>query len=824
MDFHPAAKTLNLNFPPRCVWARRRANPASLCSLSSTPQTKDNGGSCTNPVAIDVVFKSGIDYAFAMGIPRLTSFVDNTFTGWQREEIKGNLIIDGFSLCYSLYSFDWSHGGQFPEYGDKAAVFFNSLYRSGITPIVVMDGIDYKEEKTQTLVKRRNDCFKLIHKHTANTQKRNIETVVDGILPTPAKLVFIMVMMDLRVKFIFADGEADECIHQLSNAYSCPVLSSDSDFLMYRLRSGYIPFNRFHWEASPVNAEVFYYRAFCEQFGFKDENLRLIIPAVAGNDFLPAIDSNRFMSHVAKKVAIEPKGLHRLVSLVKYIETYDSLEQFCEKVGSMTFLEESERQQLQTNCAEMQRVYDSDSVISLEKMSRKTELLAFNSEPIPDWVLKHFREGNLNSFAISTMVVGKTLPHIFVDNSTIPSCVLASLPIRQFIYGLTGLSLVTEYYRENLELSSRGVHAQDSINGRPLPSLSLIPTLSPAERENLLYLMLGCDEHIFHGLSPRWKLVIAVTLFWIRHVHPPHQLIYALILCFVVCSTCPQELYRMRSQFFIPIEFRRSPFWMQPLHAFAQWQSAYMDTVCLNQLLMMPLRSPSPARLYDGKLAMFFSHPDNGDHLVAMLPIDHTLYRTLTGILIPRQQQQQHAGSSRARAYPPPPASQPHPSQPHPPPPPPHSQDQRQQQKHKPSSNQPPRFQNMSATTRGQQGHGRRGGGGGGRGGGSGGKDKIGEPIRDQQRSRHSGNGFRGRERGRGRGTGGRENQGQIKNAPAPAKDTSVKKGHRGPARGASGKLTQAIAEVPKFTHENRYASLGDEEDSDDAGSNSASD
>ena len=754
-----------------------------------------------------------------MGIPRLTSFVDNAFTGWQREEVAGNLIIDGYSMCYSLYSFDWSHGGQYPEYRDKVTHFFISLSQSGITPIVVMDGIDYKEEKTATILRRRSEVVKTIHKHTANMQKRNIEAVVDNVLPSLAISVFFLVMTNLKVKFIVADGEGDTWIYQLANAYACPVLSSDSDFLMFKLRAGYIPFNRFHWEASPINAEVFYYRAFCEQFNFKDESVRLLIPAIVGNDFITAVDPLKFTSHIARKVSMETKGLNRLNNVVKYVQLYQSLWDFVSQIDLLLCLENDEKRRLRENCRAAQELYDSEDVTSLEKMANFTDLRAFNSESLPDWVLKQFREGNFSSTFMEALVVGKAMLDVHVDNTAITSCVNASLSIRQFMYGLTGSSLVTEFCRQGLEIVGKGIHSSDSINGHPLPSLDRIPTMSPVIREQLLCSMLGGDFHMLQSLPPCWKLVMAATMFWWQHASPPPHLVKALILSFMVCATCPYETPKMRSEFFIPVAFRRSANWMPPLHMFSQWQSIYGDTMALNQLLMLPLVSMSPAQLYDGKLAMFFALPENGDHLVAMLPINHQLYAELVGTIIPFS-----------------------PFVPVPPPQPP-----RMVAKMPPPprrSNQPPRFQNAAAKGRGadgdsgwvSRGGGRGGGGGRGRGGEGGGRG------RGRRRSSSSGSDRGGqnqpkdspeqrnlelKDSNRGQETRGRGNN--ARRAPgsnqvlAQANYSGGKgaRGARGQSRGGSGggrgvgapRGKVVLSTPPKFAHANRYAALEDEED-----------
>lgn len=736
-----------------------------------------------------------------MGIPRFTSFVDNNFTGWQREEIKGNLVIDGFSLCYNLYSYDWSQGGQYPEYRDKAAEFFNSLTKSGITPIVVLDGVDYKEEKVDTVMKRRNNAVRTVQKHTSCNQRRQREVLVDGVLPPLTYRVFLMVMIELNIKFIVADGEGDTSIFELANTYSCPVLSKDSDFLMYKLKGGYIPLNRFHWEASPINGEVYYYQAFCSQMKYCDTDLRLIIPAIVGNDFLTPVDSDAFIAYMSSKSSVNGRGHHhqRLSVITCYIRQFESLDHFIVNIQSIPCLGKNDKETLHKNCTLVRDTYDSEKTTTLEKLNKTTELLAFNSEELPEWILKQFRTGNL--YCMEALVLGKNLLDIFIDDALGPSCVQASVLIRQFIYGLTGFSLVTEICRERHQLVGKGVHANTTTYSRALPSLSQIPSLHVSEREHLFYSMLGCtDDPMLLQLHGYWKLVMAATKFWVRHCSPsPHQ-IKSLILNFVVYASCPEEVQNMHVQFEIPLPFVRSPQWIPLLHVFSQWQSVYGDAISLNQLLMLPFEPVSPARLYDGRLVMFFAYPENEDFLAGRLPIDHKLYSELVEVVLPRA----HRGSQPKRGA---------------------------------GSNmdQPPRFRGQSSSlpsTRGGRGlhhHQGRGRGGHIYGGQNTSREQV-EQGRSQKeeanwRSRGSSGGRnyaatvggRGQVHGHGKGS---RNDAEHGTGHARGSGSRSTRGQQRPSKGSTSRNSSARAQVrtseqPKFAHANRFSSLVDDSVSD---------
>ena len=55
------------------------------------------------------------------------------------------------------------HGGQYSEYRLGVLQYFHTLQQADIRPIVVFDGIDYKQEKTEETFRRRSERIREIH-------------------------------------------------------------------------------------------------------------------------------------------------------------------------------------------------------------------------------------------------------------------------------------------------------------------------------------------------------------------------------------------------------------------------------------------------------------------------------------------------------------------------------------------------------------------------------------------------------------------------------------------------------------------------------------
>ena len=245
-----------------------------------------------------------------MGIPKLSTFVDHTFTKWQHRAITANekLVIDGNSICYQLYDCDWTRGGSYRKFYDTVTTFFQALLASKIEPIVIIDGIN-EEKKIETTRSRRESSIKMIKEWQKNGR------VHPYLLPLLAKEVFLDALQDLEIELCVVDGEADREIAAVANFYRCPILAEDSDFFMFNIVGGYIPFARFKLLGSTgrPEADVFHTEDFASQFGLHNKDLRFLIPAILGNDFLKRVNFRELKSPTA---------------IVRYVSQFLTMENF----------------------------------------------------------------------------------------------------------------------------------------------------------------------------------------------------------------------------------------------------------------------------------------------------------------------------------------------------------------------------------------------------------------------------------------------------------------------------------------------------------------
>ncbi len=550
----------------------------------------------------------------------MTTFVDDNFTNWRRQEaIRGHVVIDGSSLCHHLYfGADWMHGGQYPEFRANVLEYFTTLRRSGVHPLVVLDGIDHTGEKNQVILRRRKEWINYIHRTVGNMRARP-RVAIGQIIPMLAIEVFKDALLEMSIPQYTVDGEADYTIVEIANFFSCPVVSRDSDFFLFNVIGGYIPLDRFHWQQNPVMADVFHRSLFMKQFCLNEQRLCYLIPAVAGNDLIPPYQSGALVSHMS---IVTSGARSRLLSVVRFASNFKSLDDL------LFALPPQDRKTLETSCTKAQQMYEVAAVQDPEELLTTTIFKLPNGSAIPEWLLKQYRRGNLPPHVMESIVIGKCVLRVVVEDALQPSAIASSKELRQSMYALLGRETVTEFYRHGLELTGE-TNKRDFPTELRVPVLGSMRGISTEERAALVYRLLKCETQSLNKLEDRWRLVVSATVFWVCKCRPSVHLVKALVLCMLLCSTARGVLERFRRRNSISSEHRKSSNWITFLHAFAQWQCIYLDAMTLNVLLMEPHRHVSPALLYDGKVAMSLAFVKVTDELVSSFPIDRAVYTKL---------------------------------------------------------------------------------------------------------------------------------------------------------------------------------------------------
>ena len=501
-------------------------------------------------------------------------------------------MIDGNNLCYNLYSrncLEWFRGGDYPGFFKIVKTFFETLRELRIDFYVILDGVDYKEEKTATVLQRKLQSYERIRKnqcqgeHKMDAANRRSASE-DGVLPLLGGLVFIDALRDAGVTYCIADGEADAEIVAVANFYQCPVLAGDSDFYIFNIKEGYIPLEHFFrvLEGPADCVETYRVVSFARQFLHQDMDLRLLIPAILGNDFL---------------ARVRYPGLDNPETIIHCISRHPTSKDFLDKVPDTV-----DRKRLHDNFSIAAALYNAELRKDPKELSEVTNL------HLPQWLpVNQYRKGYFAKQMVRTIMTRKCILPIVVDDITSESSHHISVQVRQCIYGILLQQPVQETIRDKADKAATSYHDEQR---EPLMlktkseqlTLNKIPDLRIARRIKHLCHVIYCHKSIDHiqNLPEEWRLVSASCIYWYRNAKPTPQyyLVEALVQCFIM--NCDSSELPPLSQ---EEKFSHSNF-LEALHAFAQWQCTYKDAVALNQLLQTPFKYVSPACLYSGDVAM----------------------------------------------------------------------------------------------------------------------------------------------------------------------------------------------------------------------------
>ncbi|XP_057593893.1 protein asteroid homolog 1 isoform X2 [Hippopotamus amphibius kiboko] len=569
-----------------------------------------------------------------MGIRGLMSFVEDHsnefFTDLKLRDTK--IIIDGYALfhrlCFSS-NLELRYGGDYDSFTDVVQKFFESLFACKICPYVVLDGgCDISDKKLNTLKDRAREKIQMAHSLSAGG--------AGYVCPLLIREVFIQVLVKLQVCFVQCFSEADRDIMALANHWNCPVLSSDSDFCIFDLKSGFCPLSSFQWRNVNtvkgtrdcyIPAKCFSRDALCCHFGNMNKALLPLFAVLCGNDHinLPVVET--FLSKVRLPLgAPSPKGRrhHRVLGLLNWLSRFADPTEALDSV--LKHLPQKSRGTVkELLCGSMEEYLQSQGRLQ-DFFQRGAYACPDTWNPdLPPWVLAALARGQLSPFISDALVLRRTILHTQVENMQRPNAHRISLPIRQVIYGLLVNAppqpgnvawgalpprppAYSEVERINKNIKTSIVHAVELP--RDHSDLSSLTELSLARRQTLLLETLQVKQSTLDPVPAALKLPVAVSCYWLQHAEATAELhhLQALLLGMLMgplhaMMHSPSEAaprgggIEMLYKELQSVKAQPGPgLDLDTAHVFCQWQCCLQMGLYLNQLLSTPLPEPDLTR------------------------------------------------------------------------------------------------------------------------------------------------------------------------------------------------------------------------------------
>ena len=526
-----------------------------------------------------------------MGVKGLSKYMNEHFSRWGSVNLNDlkRLVIDGDSICTQLYAqihAEWLLGGEYCKFHTASSEFFSEILFSGVKPLVILSGIKEEgkyRESAQVRGAKFNDTVRRAQGRMGHARVHEVWTT-----PLMATKVFTDVLRSLNIELRVADGEARREAAAFANHHKCPLLGANSDFFLFDLEGGYIPLEKL--STVIANGLVYHRSELQTQFGFKDPQLPLMLPALHGNDYIDRTTEEPcdFGSTLQE--------LSTCKNCQEYLATREPGEDLRRNFESAT-----------SYYCNLQLPPDDDCPGGLEIFIG-----------VPEWVVSKFRLACFEPQLLNVSLNGRYVLLPMVEDIKRDSTWLASRGIRQFLYGFIGISPHGGKVTETIRAKSSPEVIDAVVSPRNFEPLVDFRNFEKMDRESLASVVLDvliCHrlsqddmQREFNTLEDKWKLPVAAACYWYQTCGSPsvqRHLVKALVMSFITCSR--EESPANEVPCLETVTVNTKPDVLMAVHAFAQWQCVYHDAMALNYVAREPFPTTSPASLYSGGVAMHYA-------------------------------------------------------------------------------------------------------------------------------------------------------------------------------------------------------------------------
>ncbi|XP_067937282.1 single-strand DNA endonuclease ASTE1-like [Watersipora subatra] len=547
-----------------------------------------------------------------MGVRSFSSFInDNASTLLVSQELKDtSLIIDGYNILHELYYFspaNTTYGGDYDIFSKSIETFCKRLSINNINPFFVFDGAsELHDLKFHTGLERAQERI-----HLANLSSHRKRT---KILPCLAFRACIDKLRELNVPFCVCDHEADQQLASLAREWNCPLVSNDTDFLLFDLPGGVISVQNLNLpdildkSASAddkLYARIYHNRTLLELYDIKPRNLPLLA-VICGNDSFPSNKMIRFRRHINRSKSDSMD----IAKYLRWLANYATLD--CAVTALMLLCGPIDKDRQRSRVMKTVEAYNSYTnhvgpyFLTGKIMHTSTHRL---HETLPELFWSRYRSALISKRLMEVLFFHRRVFAVQMEDLKCPSAWLSSACIRQQTYqilsasSMRSITTVSEYDRHNKLLLKRVVPVNYNVP-RECITLETLYDQSVEQRLNLFYKTLEItDEMVAAGVvtpdSPDRKdndILTALIIFWVNHCEPQSCKIHlmSILVCVVNLSLIDEHLSKqdrvckqVERHSHVPTRDQRHELGLEMpvLQAMAQFQSVLSDGLDLLGLL-----------------------------------------------------------------------------------------------------------------------------------------------------------------------------------------------------------------------------------------------
>ena len=508
------------------------------------------------------------------------------------------VIIDSNSFLYHIYEKmidTYKFNGEYDLLQGRLLAFFELLELHKLEPYFIFDGVHRENDPVF------QQLYKLQWKIKDLADDKNT-----SMLPLLAQEQLINeVQKRFREKkhHARADFTADGEIVALANKWQCPVMSNDSDFFIFTVEHGVIPFENLK---RVKDGKVVAYKQqvlFGMLNGLSSEKLTIYAALVSLWPLMQALHKRypvkdeemkrwsnseiyTVMVNVSvlywlkgKTVAIITEEIEKALkwdqNIIKKLKS-DWQEKDMDIKDALTYFKE-------TRDGYKATVTNTDKFLADQEPLMPRDLSVFSTEG--NWFYKMFKAGRISTNSLNVLICEKVIFKFQIEKFENPSTWKASLPLRQAMYEImhngSGKEkrTIVEYDRDQKMLNKEERHI---IKNEGLPSFQKLQGEGPEKRCGYLFDVLRATDKRDHK-DPH-AMALHTLSFCVRQAGAfvPPNLVKSLLVSF----HAPYDAFKDDIGEVPKVGDKAI------VHGIAQYQACLHSAVELNQLLLCPLQEP----------------------------------------------------------------------------------------------------------------------------------------------------------------------------------------------------------------------------------------
>ncbi|KAK7114746.1 single-strand DNA endonuclease ASTE1-like [Littorina saxatilis] len=473
-----------------------------------------------------------------MGIRGLTSFIQDIEILQYYRLSNCRVVVDGNSLFHFVYferKVSCQFGGDYDVYQREICSIFSVFKECKIEAYVVFGGaytVDGK--KFKTTIKR------------AEERVGNANGIVKGdrkdLIPCLAQQTFRQTLDKLGIQHVTCDFEADNQLATLANLWKCPVLSDDSNFYIYDLSEGYIPFKHMIFQPSAHGSSLQVKRYRVDELlkrvvQLNRENLP-VFATVLANDYVDGDILSPFHRSLEKRYpSLRGKQNRKVKSVLFWLNVAGGKEDCISQVLEHVRTHDHQRARKLFNDSINSFTDVREFVFNLRDFlegnrsaadQNADRVTSSRGESLPEWFVTACRHGEIPVSLLNVALSRTIFIPTQVEGASLRPSSKTSRFLRRVAYGLLfgknmqqadcqSVAEVVEYTKKGRRLQPIKVQKQTALqtSGR-IPALKEIPNLGEEERRAILLETLGVSEEFVCGFDPELQLYMACLVFWAK--------------------------------------------------------------------------------------------------------------------------------------------------------------------------------------------------------------------------------------------------------------------------------------------------------------------